>query len=325
LTRTDNNSQDFTVARNTGAGRQFTYQVQNLPANEQKLINTDPNGLQTETLIRKDGITEYRTPDGVNSVTTFGGDSRWGLQSPTISSNTTSTPGGLTFNVSTQQTTDLSNPNDPLSLISQNNVLSVNDKTYTLLYTAANKTLTKSSPLGKRVTSVIDPQGRNIEQKVGNLNTSFFTYNNRGSISSITQGQAAEARTMSYTYNSNDQKGRVTRETLTDNSFYDFGFDSKGNLTSVTPPGRTAHTFTYDSLDQLISYTAPNVGGSSQTTYEYNVDNQLTKITRPDGLQQNYTYNAAGLLQTLTLYLFVQQDNGQLRRHYRAGRNRYVI
>jgi RHS repeat-associated protein len=319
LTRTDNNSQDFTVARNTGAGRQFTYQVQNLPANEQKLINTDPNGLQTETLIRKDGITEYRTPDGVNSVTTFGGDSRWGLQSPTISSNTTSTPGGLTFNVSTQQTTDLSNPNDPLSLISQNNVLSVNDKTYTLLYTAANKTLTKSSPLGKRVTSVIDPQGRNIEQKVGNLNTSFFTYNNRGSISSITQGQAAEARTMSYTYNSNgflssvtnplnqtygliyDQKGRVTRETLTDNSFYDFGFDSKGDLTSVTPPGRTAHTFTYDSLDQLISYTAPNVGGSSQTTYEYNVDNQLTKITRPDGLQQNYTYNAAGLLQTLTL------------------------
>jgi len=37
----------------------------------------------------------------------------------------------------------------------------------------------------------------------------------------------------------------VTREILPDNRDIRYSYDPKGNLTSLTPPGRPAHAFTY--------------------------------------------------------------------------------
>ena len=35
----------------------------------------------------------------------------------------------------------------------------------------------------------------------------------------------------------------VTRQTLPDARFIDFAYDANGNLTSLTPPGRSPHVF----------------------------------------------------------------------------------
>ncbi|MFN8000955.1 MAG: hypothetical protein U0X75_08085 [Acidobacteriota bacterium] len=51
-------------------------------------------------------------------------------------------------------------------------------------------------------------------------------------------------------------------------------------------------------LNLLVSYVAP---GNVTTTYSYNLDRDLTNITRPDALQLNFAYDGAGRLQTLTV------------------------
>ncbi|MGH7517999.1 MAG: RHS repeat-associated core domain-containing protein [Gemmatimonadales bacterium] len=72
-----------------------------------------------------------------------------------------------------------------------------------------------------------------------------------------------------------------------------FAYDSSGNLTSVTPPGRPAHSFTHTALDLDSVYTPPSLGaGTWATEYRYNPDRQLTELRRPDGVNISFGYEA---------------------------------
>jgi YD repeat-containing protein len=64
-----------------------------------------------------------------------------------------------------------------------------------------------------------------------------------------------------------------------------FGYDANGNLTRITPPASAAsHRFAYTDVDLSSTYTPPGVSGilNPATSYEFNDDRQLTRITRPD-------------------------------------------
>jgi RHS repeat-associated protein len=80
-------------------------------------------------------------------------------------------------------------------------------------------------------------------------------------------------------------------------------YDANGNVTSITPPGRPAHGFAYTPVDLEQSYDPPNVGLPTDTTqYTYNLDRQLTLVTRPDGQTLQLGYEpTGGRLSTLTL------------------------
>jgi hypothetical protein len=45
-----------------------------------------------------------------------------------------------------------------------------------------------------------------------------------------------------------------------------FAYDLSGNVTAVTPPGRTAHGFGYTPVDLTNNYTPPNVGLTTPAT-----------------------------------------------------------
>jgi RHS repeat-associated protein len=147
-----------------------------------------------------------------------------------------------------------------------------------------------------------------------------YTYDTRGHLSSLTQGTGAETRTASFSYNSDgyldtvtdplgrtarfqyDAAGRVTRQALPDGQEILSTYDANGNMTSLTPPGRPAHGFVYTPVDLTEEYTPPNVGtGTTNTLYTFNVDRQLTDITRPDGETLRFDYDSAGRLSTLSL------------------------
>jgi hypothetical protein len=49
-----------------------------------------------------------------------------------------------------------------------------------------------------------------------------------------------------------------------------------GNLTSITPPGRSAHVFNYTAVNLEAGYTPPTVPGTGATSYQYNLAKQLT-------------------------------------------------
>jgi YD repeat-containing protein len=73
-------------------------------------------------------------------------------------------------------------------------------------------------------------------------------------------------------------------------------------VASITPPSRPAHTFDYTPVDLEATYIPPDLGiGNVATTYTYNLDRQLTQVTRPDGQTLTLDYEpAGGRLSTLT-------------------------
>src|SRR5262249_55966103 len=77
--------------------------------------------------------------------------------------------------------------------------------------------------------------------------------------------------------------------------------DPNGNLQSLTPPGQPAHGFTYTPIDLEADYIPPDLGiGNVTTTRFYNVDRQLTRIARPDGVNVDFAYDSGGRLGTIT-------------------------
>lgn len=313
------NAQDYTVTYRSPLNRASTFQVQNLPNGDENQINTFEDGTVYRVTTAADGSTSEISPDGSTSQTTLGPDPRWGMQAPVGSNAGVMMPGGLNSNVTFARTSTLATPGNPLSLTTQTDTLNINGRTYTSVFTASNRTFALTTPQNRQSTAVIDGQERVTQSQFADLNADNYTYDTRGRLSIAALGSGASARTLNFDYNTAgflssftnplnqttvftyDLAGRVTQQTLADNRNIAFGYDANGNLTSLTPSGRPAHTFTYNSLNLVSSYVAPNIGGSSTTTYEYNLDRDISRITRPDLLQINYAYDTGGRLQTLAV------------------------
>ncbi|MFO0700343.1 MAG: transposase [Nitrospira sp.] len=101
----------------------------------------------------------------------------------------------------------------------------------------------------------------------------------------------------------NDLAGRITTQTLPDTRTIGYAYDANGNVTGITPPGRPIHQFNYTPVDLVSNYNPPDTGFSPRNTqYAYNVDRQLTTVTRPDGQTIQLGYEpTGGRLSTLTL------------------------
>ena len=144
----------------------------------------------------------------------------------------------------------------------------------------------------ERIFTGTDPELREI----------VFTYYNtgpmNGEVHTITN-PLGHVSTFEY-----DENGRVTKKIFPDLREASFSYDSNGNLSSVTPPGKPTHYFGYNGVDQLNKYTAPLISGVSlsETNTYYNSDQQLTKVSRPDGREVNITYNSTtGKMESKTL------------------------
>jgi len=201
----------------------------------------------------------------------------------------------------------LSNPNDPLSLTSLIEQVTVNGRTSRNTYEASAKTITQVSPMGRQTVTAFDAQGRVTQVQSAGVLPRVVSYDPRGRPQTITQG----TRTTSVAYRSDglpgsildpllqstslayDLAGRPTSVTLPDSAVLGMTYDANGNLTSVTPPGRPAHGFTYTAGDQDKEYTPPDVGQPRITHTDYNLDQQVSSVSRPDGEIITPTYDTA--------------------------------
>ena len=127
--------------------------------------------------------------------------------------------------------------------------------------------------------------------------TATLAYNPEGFVETILD---AENRTQSFTY---DSAGRVTKQTLPDGREITWSYDANGNVVGITPPGRPNHAFAYTPVDLEEQCTPPTVTGvpQPQTQYAYNLDKQLTTITRPDGQLVEVGYDTAGRTSGITI------------------------
>lgn len=317
LTRTESD-QSYTVNLRTTLGRSTSYLVGHLKTGEKRRLTTAPDGTKTETLMGTDGSRKTTLADGTVINLFEGPDPRFGMQAP-IPTSLTMTTGGLTSTLSTERTVSLADPHKPLSLTSQTDTIKLNGRTFKSVYDAATKTTTSTSAGGRLSKVTIDNLGRVVQSQITGLTETRIAYDTRGRLETIRQGAAPNSREAKFSYNAEgyldkltdplgrvvsfayDGAGRVTTQTLPDGRVIIYGYDAKGNLTSLTPPGRPGHVFKYDKVDLTSAYEPPLVVGTGNTVYEYNLDKDLTKITRPDGQTLGFDYDTGGRLQTLAL------------------------
>ncbi|QSA95834.1 PKD domain-containing protein [Methylococcus sp. EFPC2] len=308
----------FDVRRTTALGRSTLYHTETQPNGGQKRMRTYPDGTWEKRDIAADGATTVEQPDGSRVSTVEATDPRF--ESARYPGSVQLTTGGLTLSSTTQQTATLSDPADPFSLTSLTQTTTLNGRSYSSAYAAATKTLTTTSPVGRQSKTVLDALGRTTQTQVTGILPVANNYDARGRLASVSQGTGTDQRTLGYAYNAlgylesatdplgrkvsfeYDLSGRVTKQILPDLREIVFSYDQNGNLKSLTPPGRPAHEFRYTAVDLNDEYTPPDVGaGTNHTVYDYNLDQQLTRITRPDGHTLDYGYDGGGRLNRLTI------------------------
>lgn len=224
-----------------------------------------------------------------------------------------------TTNISKSAT--LSNSADPFSIVS----LSTTTTTGTLgasvtteNYTASTKEFITTTTEGMITKRTIDNYGRTVQQQLGSDTPWETAFDSRGRVSYTKQGSRFRK---DFTYNTDgtlqktkdalnqetlfsyDLAGRVATVTKPDLTVVSYEYDKNGNITGITPPSRPKHSFEFNLFEGLSKYSPPNLSFTPKdTTFGYNLDKQLTSITRPDGQTATYSYNSAtGLLSSITV------------------------
>src|SRR5205814_8641354 len=122
--------------------------------------STDMAGLRT-TRSRNASYSATETlADGTTTATSESPDPRFGIQSSYVSSTTVTLPSGLTRNESRSRAVTLTNPQDPLSLSSLLDSITVNGRTSTSSYSATTPRITRSSAAGRVSTVDYEALGR---------------------------------------------------------------------------------------------------------------------------------------------------------------------
>ncbi len=172
-------------------------------------------------------------------------------------------------------------------------------------YDAVGNVLTQTDALGKVTRFAYDVNNnlREVEQPDGA--TTRYTYDNEDNLLSQTD---ALGRTTSYTYNANgrrvsktypngatettsyDAAGRVATRTDPNGLTTIFSYDARGRVVSKSFGDGTSETFAYTAGGQVASAT--NATGS--VSYQYDVNERLTRLTNADGSFAEFDYDLNG-------------------------------
>ncbi|MEN0059685.1 MAG: RHS repeat-associated core domain-containing protein [Bdellovibrio sp.] len=283
---------------------------------------TEPNGLASilEYNLNNGDINVWENAGGVTVTAGYSGIPRFTQMSSYPLSESYNDPNaGYNYSIQNSYAVTLSNASDIFSIASWTYTSSKYGylTKITTSYNPSLKLFTSTSYLGRTQATGIDSYERVISQKNGSLDSTNYTYTNEY-LTSIQQG--SRTTTLSYDPVSgfltgildpnsqsylfvNDDTGRVVSKILPDSRVIGYGYDANGNLTSITPPGRPAHLMSINSHEMIGSYVPPALSGipNVATSYTYNLDKQLTQISRPDGTSINYNYNAAtGLMNSFS-------------------------
>lgn len=140
--------------------------------------------------------------------------------------------------------------------------------TFITQFDDANKPLSTTTPTGKTTSTIYFDDGKPQKVTEPSGQETNFVYNTRG----LNQSKADPTGTISYAY------------------------DDSGTLETVTE-GSVVTTRTYDERGRLKTYTTAD---GHLIQYEYDGNNNLTRLTYPGGKEVDYTYNARNLLETVT-------------------------
>ncbi|MBT3037525.1 MAG: hypothetical protein KME37_01170 [Candidatus Thiodiazotropha sp. (ex Codakia orbicularis)] len=297
------------------SGQTTRYDVQ-LAEGQEIRQKTRPDGVISRKIIDRAGAwgkEESHSATGLSSVVEYSSDQRFGWLARHHNTILQETPSGGVWQSETSQSVSLDDVTNPLSLISSTDTRTINGRTRSVRYVAENQSYTYTSPEGRNRVQTIDTQGSLLSDRYADLATVYYDYNSRGRLSVLRVGEGLDERRVSIGYGQDgyidritdpldqvyrfnyDPVGRVTEQIMPDGRSIGYRYDATGNLTAVIPAGRSAHLFEYTPIGFEASYTPPDIGsGAMVTRYFYNLDKQLTRVERPDGVTITLDYEPNG-------------------------------
>ena len=320
VTKSDVSNEERHTTIETALGRQTSYEMDVTPDFLTLKTITDPAGLVTTTTYPPTGVIITNKPDGTQTRTSMGPEPQFSFLGIQPIFTKTFLPSGLVSSVNHTQGVVFSDPNNPLSLVSKADTTIINGRAYVNAYDNSTKEWVHISPEGRESATRLDVLGRVAEEIIPGNEIVIYSYDDRGRLSSITQGQGSEARSTGFSYNNSDylseiqdpegrtfgfeydEAGRVTKKIMPDNREANYTYDASGNISAITPPGRSAHESEYTEVDLEARYNPPSLGaGVYDTRYSYNLDKQLLKTKRPGGSEASYQYDSAGRVQSIAI------------------------
>jgi len=322
----DENGFNQTLRLTSKGGYETVYQVDRSAEDAVNFTTTFSDGSTTTKTVLNSDETQSTWADGTTVTSRVAADSRFGLMAAFTGQSSQRLPSGLERVADAQETSVLTDANDPFSLTSLTRTRTLNGRNSTSGYDAASRSWTETSPENRTAIVQINAQGQPILSQITGFNSASYSYDSRGRLEVIGEGNGADGRVTTLTFYpvgglqagylesiedaenqitrfEYDALGRVIKQILPDLREITYTYDANGNLASLTPPGRPAHVFAYDGVDQETQYTPPGVTGiaTPQTVYTYNLDKQLTGVIRPDGQQITIDYGpVSGLLESMT-------------------------
>ncbi|MCU0661426.1 MAG: hypothetical protein MUC50_03765 [Myxococcota bacterium] len=281
------------------------------------VVNTseDIHGVSTKIRLARSGVSSDATTYGMEVDQIYAPDQRFGESAPFVAQSTMRTPSRLQKTVNVTKEATLANQQNVFSLTSFKKTTTLNGKAYVTNYTQNDNTWTLTTPMLRKLSVTLNPENDPVLYQRTGIADTHVTYDTMGRVKGLWQDGATDGyRTWEVGYHSTsgyvetlkqsnalpgsttatqtqtwgytrDKDGRATTVFLPGGTQFGILYDKNGNVKSVTPPSRDPHVFAFDLADNLKTYDPPYLSGVSPdtTNYLYNLDNQVTSITRPDG------------------------------------------
>ena len=159
--------------------------------------------------------------------------------------------------------------------------------TYQFTYDANGNVTQTVNPLGQTVNMNHDALGdlTSITDAAGN--TTQYSYSSAGNLFRITYPDGSQ---QSFSY---DPLGNLSETVEQNGDPISYQYNSQGLVSGETFADRTSQTFKYDPQGNLLTAKTFDAGGTltGTTTLEYNLANELTQITYPNGQFLQFTYD----------------------------------
>jgi RHS repeat-associated protein len=183
------------------------------------------------------------------------------------------------------------------------NVTKVTDplgKSVSSVYDKNDRLSTTTDQLGKTTTYAYDTDGNLLSRTSPLGNKESWTYDGDGrqATSVDPRGNVSGADPVQFTTtNGYDTAGNLTTVTDPLSGVTGTEYDAVGNVTKRTDADKRVTTYGYDKLDQLTTVTAADGG---KTAYEYDAAGNITKRTDANNHATSYAYDDARQLTTIT-------------------------
>lgn len=272
-------------------------------------------GSDSDTLISPDGLTSNVNAEGEITMRQTAPDPRFGMQAPTLAWSTYKTPGGLIYTISNAITAGIPDPEKPQQFTVMTNEVTINGRTYRALSDRVHRRKIDTTPMNRTITTEYDARGRPVMRQTANINAVHYGYDDRGNVSSITNGSGSDARISRYVFNSSgkpvssmnpayittqyayNEADYMTNLTVASTTHIQYTRDASGNILTIRTPEYHMHSFSYTPDNLIAAYYPPSVGGSSNATYwSYLSPEKLHTITFADGVVERFDYDEAGRL-----------------------------